>query len=88
MRRFRLAQLSLVGLLMLAPGLAMPRAVPQAAGNEIVYIAKKGKKYHRKNCPTLKHSKVRLAIKLKDAVKAGYTPCKICHPPTLPKEGR
>ena len=88
MSRLRLAQLSLVWLLRLAPALTMPRAVPQAAGNEIVYIAKKGKKYHRKYCPTLKHSKVRLAIKLKDAVNAGYTPCKICHPPSLPKEGR
>lgn len=84
MRRFKLANLILIGLLMLAPALAVAQSTKQATGEEIVYITKTGKKYHRKNCSTLHGTKI--PIKVKDAVKNGYTPCKICHPPTLPKK--
>jgi methylphosphotriester-DNA--protein-cysteine methyltransferase len=88
MRRWRFAKLFLAALLMLSPALAMAQAVPQATGEETVYVTKTGKKYHLETCPNLKHSKVKMPIKLKDAVKAGYAPCKVCHPPTLPKENQ
>ncbi len=84
MRRFRITRLVLVVLLTLAPALAMPRVAPQATGEETVYITKAGKRYHLQDCPTLRHS-VKIPIKLKDAVKAGYTPCRVCHPPALPE---
>ncbi len=47
----------------------------------IVYITKTGSKYHREGCSSLKKSKI--SITLKEAIKRGYTPCKICNPPTL-----
>jgi hypothetical protein len=46
-----------------------------------VYITTSGTKYHLENCRSLKKSKV--AIPLSDAVRKGYDPCKICHPPTI-----
>ncbi|MCK5118502.1 MAG: thermonuclease family protein [Candidatus Latescibacteria bacterium] len=45
----------------------------------IVYITKKGKKYHREGCGSLSKSKE--ALSLEEAKKRGYTPCKICKPP-------
>lgn len=48
-------------------------------GEIIVYITKSGKKYHCSSCSCL--SKSRIPITLKEAKKAGYTPCKRCHPP-------
>lgn len=43
---------------------------------EYVYINEKTKKYHLEECPYAKNLK---GISLKDAVKNGYTPCKICN---------
>ena len=48
-------------------------------GEVIVYITKKGKKYHREGCGALSKSKI--AIPLEEAKKRGYAPCKICKPP-------
>ena len=48
-------------------------------GEVIVYITKKGKKYHKESCPWLSKSKI--AISLEDAQRRGYTPCKVCEPP-------
>ena len=45
-----------------------------------VYITKSGEKYHRSGCRYLAKSKI--AIKLADALSRGYTPCKVCKPPT------
>lgn len=45
----------------------------------IVYITKKGKKYHREGCGSLSKSKE--AISLEEAKKRGYAPCKTCKPP-------
>ena len=52
-------------------------AVPIGDG-QIVYITKTGKKYHRESCSSLSSSKI--PIKLEDAVKQGYEPCKSCCP--------
>jgi micrococcal nuclease len=45
---------------------------------EIVYIAKTGKKYHKSNCRYVKKSKT--AIKKSEAQKRGYTACSVCKP--------
>jgi len=52
-------------------------AVPIGEG-QIVYITKTGKKYHRDGCSSLISSKI--PIKLEDAIKQGYGPCKKCCP--------
>jgi len=43
---------------------------------EYVYINEKTKKYHSEDCPYAKDLK---GITLKNAIKNGYTPCKICN---------
>ena len=48
---------------------------------QTVYVMRTGKKYHRADCRYLREN--RIPIKLKDAVKAGYTPCSVCNPPRL-----
>ncbi len=48
-----------------------------------VYIRKKGKKYHKKNCKLVKE---KIGIKLSKAKKEGYEPCKICFPPKKAKD--
>jgi competence protein ComEC len=45
-----------------------------------VYITKTGEKYHKGGCRYLSKSKI--AINLRDAISQGYTPCKVCKPPT------
>jgi len=45
----------------------------------IVFVTKTGKKYHRPDCPSLTHSKIRLT--LTEAIARGYTPCTRCKPP-------
>ena len=54
----------------------------------IVYVTENGKKYHTASCHTIKKSKT-ISMTEEDAIKAGYTACKICHPQTKtnpPKE--
>ena len=53
---------------------------------EIVYITKTGKKYHRKDCYTIKNKEV-IEISKKEAIEISkkeaielYDPCKICNP--------
>ena len=43
---------------------------------QTVYVTDAGKKYHAKNCSTVKTGKK--GIEFSDAVKQGYEPCKIC----------
>jgi hypothetical protein len=50
-------------------------------GGQIVYVTRTGAKYHRGHCRYLRRSKI--PMKLRDAVAAGYTPCKVCGPPRL-----
>lgn len=47
----------------------------------IVYVTENGKKYHTASCHTIKKSKT-ISMTEEDAIKAGYTACKICHPQT------
>lgn len=51
---------------------------PQA--EKIVYITKTGKKYHRWGCRYLRKSCI--PISLSEAKRLGYTPCKVCKPPS------
>lgn len=52
------------------------------AGNDpIVYVTQTGHKYHRAHCRYLSHSE--RPIHLSEAVREGYTPCKICQPPVM-----
>lgn len=43
---------------------------------QTVYITDSGKKYHAKNCSVAKTGK--RGIKLEEAKKQGYVPCKVC----------
>ena len=43
---------------------------------QTVYITENGKKYHAKNCSLVKTGKKGIA--LKEAIKQGYEPCKLC----------
>ena len=52
-----------------------------ASGDTIVYITSSGEKYHNLGCRHL--SKSCIETTLQAAVNSGYTPCKVCHPPTL-----
>jgi len=47
---------------------------------KIVYVTKTGKKYHRLGCHYL--SKSCIPISLTEAKRRGYTPCKVCKPPS------
>jgi len=46
-----------------------------------IFITKSGSKYHRAGCRYLKGGGT--PISLQEAVRRGYTPCKVCKPPTL-----
>jgi hypothetical protein len=59
---------------------AKPKPAPSDA-DVTVYVTKTGEKYHRAGCSSLRKSAI--PMKLKDAVAAGYEPCKRCKPPTL-----
>ena len=55
-----------------------PQQQPQSK-EQVVYITKTGKKYHRANCRYLSRSKI--GTTLKDAKGNGYTACSVCSPP-------
>lgn len=60
--------------------LAHNHAIAKAVQKEsTVCITKTGKKYHRSNCSYLRKSKI--ATKLSQAKRSGYTPCSRCNPP-------
>ena len=44
-----------------------------------VFITNTGTKYHREGCRYLKDSKI--ALRLSEAKRRGYTPCSVCNPP-------
>lgn len=46
---------------------------------QTVYKTPSGAKYHRESCRTVKN--VSEAISIKEALKKGLSPCKICKPP-------
>jgi hypothetical protein len=45
-----------------------------------VYITKTGEKYHKGSCSSLRKSKIE--IKVSEAKKRGFEPCKRCSPPS------
>lgn len=49
-----------------------------AVKEQVVYITKTGKKYHKASCHHLKKSKIE--IKKAKAKKLGYTACAVCKP--------
>jgi endonuclease YncB( thermonuclease family) len=49
------------------------------ADDRTVYVTQSGTKYHLATCGALSHSKIPMT--LEDAIKRGYSPCGICHPP-------
>lgn len=57
------------------------KKVTNKASEIYVYIKEGGKKYHKLNCSLVKTGKTR--ITLSEALKRGYTPCKICKPATV-----
>ena len=46
--------------------------------DDIVYVTRTGKKYHRANCPSLRKSMI--SMKRSEAEARGYMPCQICKP--------
>ncbi len=52
------------------------------AADTKVYITSSGKKYHYKDCRTLKKSKKIQEVTIKTARDKGLTPCKVCNPPS------
>lgn len=49
---------------------------------QAVYVTPYGNHYHRGNCRMVEN--VSKELKLYDAIKRGYKPCKICKPPIMP----
>lgn len=59
----------------------------KAQNHVVVFITRTGEKYHTSRCRYLRQSKI--SKELRDALKSGYEPCKICKPPGIPNvEGR
>jgi hypothetical protein len=71
-----------IGVLLTLPlAFSARSATPQSNGDVIVYVSRTGRKYHTASCRYVR--KGATPMKLKDAVKAGYSPCSVCKPPTL-----
>lgn len=51
---------------------------------QTVYVTTSGKKYHMKNCTSVKEGKT--GLDLAEAKKKGLTPCAVCQP-DVKKEG-
>ncbi len=85
MRKHRFIDAVAFGLILaLLPQLLARSAPAQANGDVTVYVTKTGKKYHAASCRYIR--KGATPMKLKDAVKEGYSPCSVCKPPTLEKQ--
>jgi len=83
--RFIWSGLLLATILATSTGVAVVSA-PQTNAEQTVYVNRRGRTYHRLGCRYLRRS--RIPVKLKDAVIAGYTPCPVCHPPTIRKTSK
>ncbi len=68
-------------LLALPFNLSGQSTAPKSNGDVTVYVTASGKKYHTSSCRYVRKSAT--AMKLRDAVKGGYSPCSVCKPPTL-----
>lgn len=49
-----------------------------AAKEQVVYVTKTGKKYHKGSCHHLRKSKIKM--KIAKAKELGYTACAVCKP--------
>lgn len=67
---------SLSGFVSVAESQPLVEAV--APKEQVVYITKTGKKYHKSSCHHLKKSKIE--IKKLKAKELGYTACAVCKP--------
>lgn len=47
-----------------------------------VYVGSKGRKYHLKNCKTLRTSKTLTSYTIEEAKAKGYSACGVCNPPS------
>jgi len=63
-----------------APAQELKPLEQQPQAEKIIYITKTGKKYHRLGCRYLRKSCI--PISLTEAKRRGYTPCKVCNPPS------
>jgi methylphosphotriester-DNA--protein-cysteine methyltransferase len=54
------------------------KKVTKKSSETYVYVKEGGKRYHKKNCNVVPTGKKR--ITLSEAIKKGYTPCKVCKP--------
>mgnify|MGYP000008798070 CR=1 FL=1 len=72
---------ALLAVLLLVPLQVRAEQASQDPAKIIVYITPTGKKYHQKDCTTLKNSKNITAITLEEALKRGLEPCTVCNPP-------
>lgn len=52
--------------------------ITDIAKEQVVYVTKTGKKYHKSSCHYLKKSKIKTSKS--KAQKQGYTACKVCKP--------
>ena len=67
--------------LVVLPGLSSFSAQPKAPPikpNEVVYITRTGKKFHRAGCGSLRSSS--FPMSRSEAIAKGYKPCQICKP--------
>jgi len=67
-----------VGFSGFAPAVPTNQQTVVFAKEQVVYITKTGKKYHKSSCHYLKKSKIK-TTKSK-AKELGYTACKVCKP--------
>jgi len=66
---------------LVAASLLLSGCFPIDDGGDItVYITETGSKYHRWGCQYLRQSCI--PISLREAKRLGYTPCKVCKPPS------
>lgn len=63
-----------------APAQELKPLAEEPQTEKIVYVTETGKKYHRLGCRYL--SKSCIPISLTEAKRRGYTPCKVCKPPS------
>jgi len=59
------------------PGVFEKKTTPKNGNPKYVYVTKYGKKYHKKNCPFLRKSKIKIKF---DEIGNRYTPCSRCFP--------
>ncbi|GIV55137.1 MAG: hypothetical protein KatS3mg039_1655 [Candidatus Kapaibacterium sp.] len=64
--------------MLVALGAVVEPAWPGQLQSATVYITRTGARYHRDGCSSLRRS--RIPISLQEAIKRGYTPCRICRP--------